>query len=102
MVERRVFSSYPHAQHEWGKVIDVGVHIYKYIYMFVDQMNRTLAIDRNICGRTSRQIYGLALPLLYPEMLSSLSKSRISLFNAHLAVFVRRMTQLRRYRHLVN
>ena len=23
----------PHAQHEWGKVISVGVHIYIYIYV---------------------------------------------------------------------
>ena len=34
--------SYPHAQREQGKVIDVGVHI----YMFVDpKKNHTLAID---------------------------------------------------------
>ena len=43
----------------------------------------------NIRGRTSRQIYRLALPLLSPETLSSSSKSRIFLYNVHLALFVR-------------
>ena len=43
----------------------------------------------NIRGRTSRQIYRLTLLMLSPEMLSSSSKSRIFLFNAHLALFVR-------------
>ena len=42
----------------------------------------------NIRGRTSDQIYRLALPLLSPETLSPLSKSRIFLYNAHLALFV--------------
>ena len=54
---------------------------------------------------TSRQIYILALPLLAPEKLSSLSKSRISIFNAHLTLFVRRMTShnsIGKYCHLVN
>ena len=46
----------------------------------------------NILSRTSRRIYRLVLPLRAPEMLSSLSKSRISIFNAHLTIFVRRMT----------
>ena len=48
----------------------------------------------NIRGRISRRIYRLALPLLSPETLSSLSKCklRIFLFNAHLALFLRRMT----------
>ena len=41
----------PHAQHEWGKVVVVGVHIYIYyiiigIICFVDKkLNRTLAIN---------------------------------------------------------
>ena len=35
--------------------------------------------------------YRLALPLLSPETLSSLSKLRIFLFNVHFALFVRRM-----------
>ena len=72
-------------------------------------LNRTLAINSpfQTC-RTSSQIYRLALLLRTPEMLCSLSKSRISIVNAHLVLFVRRMTQLRshnfigKYRHLVN
>ena len=59
----------------------------------------------NICSRTSRRIYRLALPLRTPETLSLLSKSRISIFNAHLTLFVRRMTShnsIGKYRHLVN
>ena len=46
----------------------------------------------NIRSRTSRRIYRLALPLGAPETLSSSSKSRISILNAHLTLFVRRMT----------
>ena len=42
----------------------------------------------NIRGKTSRQIYRLALPLRTPETLSSSSKSRIFLYNVHLALFV--------------
>ena len=38
----------------------------------------------NVDSRTSRRIYRLALLLRAPETLSSLSKSRISIFNAHL------------------
>ena len=72
--------------------------------MFVDQNKIELYFsDRltfsNIRGRTSRRIYRLALQLLSPETLSS---------NVHLALFVRRMTQLQslnsngKYHHLVN
>ena len=67
--------------------------------MFVDKKNDSYFSDRltfsNIRGRTSRLIYRLALTLHAPEILSLLSKSRISLFNAHLALFVRRMTHIR-------
>ena len=59
----------------------------------------------NIDSRTSRRIYRLALLLRAPEMLSSLSKSRISIFNAHLTLLVRKMTShnsIGKYRHLVN
>ena len=42
----------------------------------------------NICSWTSCRIYRLVLPLLSPEMLSSLSKSRVFLYNVHLALFV--------------
>ena len=73
----------PHVQHEWGKVIGVGVHV---LYMFVGpppKKNFELYFSNrftfsNICGRNSHQIYTLALPLRAPEMLSSSSKSRIS------------------------
>ena len=61
--------------------------------MFVDKkIFESYFSDRltfsNIRGRTSRRIYRLALPLHAPEMLSSLNKSRISIFNAHLTLFV--------------
>ena len=52
----------------------------------------------NIHGRTSRQIYTLAVSLRTPETLSSSSKSRIFLYNAHLPLFVRRMAQLRSHK----
>ena len=48
----------------------------------------------NIRGKTSRKISRLALPLLSPEKFSLLSKLRIFLFNAHCALFLRRMTEL--------
>ena len=59
----------------------------------------------NFHSRTSRRIYRLALPPRTPETLSSLSKSRISIFNAHLTLFVRRVTSynsIGKYHHLVN
>ena len=61
--------------------------------MFVDKKKiESYFSDRltfsNICCRTSRRIYRLALPLHAPETLSSESKSRIFLYNAHLALFV--------------
>ena len=59
----------------------------------------------NVDSRTSRPIYRLALLLHTPETLSSLSKSRISIFNAHLTLLVRKMTShnsIGKYRHLVN
>ena len=59
----------------------------------------------NVDSRTSRRIYRLALLLRAPETLSSLSKSRISIFNAHLTLLVRKMTShnsIGKYSHLVN
>ena len=59
----------------------------------------------NVDSRISRQIYRLALLLRAPETLSSLSKSRISIFNAHLTLLVRKMTShnsIGKYRYLVN
>ena len=93
---------------ERGKVIDRGVHIY--IYMSVvkkkfESYFRDRLTFSNIDSRTSRRIYRLALLLRAPETLSSLSKSRISIFNAHLTLLVRKMTShnsIGKYRHLVN
>ena len=68
------------------------------IYMFVDNkfFLKSYFSDRltfsNIRRMTSRRIYKLALPLCVPDTLSSLSKSKISIINAHLTLFVRRMT----------
>ena len=89
-----------------GYVIGAGV----YIYMFVDGEKIELYFSNqltfsNIRSRTSHQIYRLALPLGAPETLSSLSTSRISIFNAHLTLFVCRMrsqNSIGKYRHLVN
>ena len=75
--------------------------------MFVDQKKFESYFSdsftfSNLRSRTSRRIYRLALPMLDPAKLSSLSKSRISIFNA---LFVRRMTShnsIGKYRHLVN
>ena len=97
----------PHAQRAWGKVIGCGVHIY--ICLWTKKIFESYFRDRltfsNIRSRTSRRIYRLALPLRAPETLSSLSKSRISVFNVYLTLFVRRMmshNSIGKYRHLVN
>ena len=71
-------------------MVGVGVYII-YVYVWGPNIfNRTYFSDRlafsNIRSRTSHRIYRLALPLRAPETPSSLSKSRISLFNAHLAL----------------
>ena len=73
--------------------------------MFVVQKKKQFESYTHIRSRTSRRIYRLALPLRTPETLSSLSKSRISIFNEHLALSVRRMmshNSIGKYRHLVN
>ena len=86
----------PHAQRERGKVIGRGVHIYIYICLWTkkkfESYFRDLLTFSNVDSRTSRRIYRLALLLRAPETLSSLSKSRISIFNAHLTLLVRKMT----------
>ena len=99
----------PHAQRERGKVIGRGVHIYIYICLWSKKKFESYFRDRltfsNVDSRTSRRIYRLALLLRAPETLSSLSKSRISIFNAHLTLLVRKMTShnsIGKYRHLVN
>ena len=96
----------PHAQRERGKVIGCvcGVHIYITKKIFESYFRDRFTFS-NIRSRTSRRIYRLALPLRAPETLSSLSKSWISIFNAHLTLFVRKMTShnsIGKYRHLVN
>ena len=92
----------PHAQRERGKVIGVGVHMF--ICLWTKKKFESYLSDwftfSNLHSRTSRRIYRLA-----PENLSSLSKSRISIFNAHLTLFVRRMmshNSIGKYRQLVN
>ena len=75
-------------------MIGVGVHIIicLYICLWTKKKFESYFSDRltfsNIRGRTSHRIYRLALPLLTPETLSSLSNLRIFLFNTHLALFV--------------
>ena len=97
-----------HAQRERGKVIGCGVHIYIFICLWTKKIFESYFRDRltfsNIRSMTSRRIYRLALPLRTPETLSLLSKSSISIFNAHLTLFVRRMTShnfIGKYHHLV-
>ena len=80
----------PHAQHVRGKVIGCGVHICLWTKKIFESYFRDRLTFSNIRSRTSRRIYRLALPLHTPETLSSLSKSRISIFNAHLTLFVHR------------
>ena len=87
-----------HAQRERGKVIDRGVHnnLLYILCLWSKKKFESYFRDRltfsNVDSRTSRRIYRLALLLLAPETLSSLSKSRISIFNAHLTLLVRKMT----------
>ena len=83
--------------------------IYIYICLWSKKIFESFFRDRltfsNVDSRTSRRIYRLALLLRAPETLSSLSKSRISIFNAHLTLLVRKMTShnsIGKYRHLVN
>ena len=92
-------------------MIDRGVHIYIYIYICLclkkkfESYFRDRLTFSNVDSRTSRRIYRLALLLRAPETLSSLSKSRISILNAHLTLLVRKMTShnsIGKYRHLVN
>ena len=71
-------------------MIDRGVHIYIYICLWSKKKFESYFRDRltfsNVDSRTSRRIYRLALLLRTPETLSSLSKSRISIFNVHLTL----------------
>ena len=96
--------STPTNQFDWSVSRAYVINIY--ICLWTKKKFESYFRDRftfsNIRSRTSRQIYRLALPLCAPEMLSSLSKSRISIFNAHLTLFFHRMMSLGKYRHLVN
>ena len=70
-------------------------------------LNRTLEIDSPFQTLTVGLLveFIVALLLRAPETLSSLSKSRISIFNAHLTLLVRKMmshNSIGKYRHLVN
>ena len=72
-------------------MIGRGVHIHTYIIsLWSKKKFESYFRDRltfsNVDSRTSRRIYRLALLLRAPETLSSLSKSRISIFNAHLTL----------------
>ena len=81
-------------------MIGAGVpYIYIYIYVCGRKiyLNRTLVIDS--------PFQTFAVGLLRSRMLSSLSKSRISIFNAHPTPFVRRImshNSIGKYHHLVN
>ena len=78
---------YPACAARAGRVIGVECIMFvdqkKFESYFSDQLTFS-----NLRSRTSRRIYRLALPLLAPEKLSLSSKSRISIFNAHLTLFV--------------
>ena len=71
------------------------MYIYYRYTCFVDQkknLNCTLAINspfQTFMVGLLVEFYRLVLPLLSPEMLSSSSISRIFIYNAHLALFVR-------------
>ena len=89
-----------------GKVIGRGA-IYIYVCGRKKNLNRTLEIDSPFQTFAVGLLveFRLALPLRAPETLSSLSKSKISIFNAHLTLLVRKMTShnsIGKYRHLVN
>ena len=78
-----------------------------YIYLWSKKIIESYFRDRLTFSNidSTRRIYRLALLLRAPETLSSLSKSRISIFNAHLTLLVRKMTShnsIGKYRHLVN
>ena len=76
-------------------MISVGVHMYIHVFVdkkkfesyFSDDSPFKIFVVRFLVKFINR----LALQLLSPEMLPSLSKSRISLFNVHLALFVQRI-----------
>ena len=73
-------------------MIWAGVHIYVYVCGQKKRLNRTLDIDspfQIFAVGLLIEIYRLTLPLHAPETLSSSSKSKIFLYNADLALFIR-------------
>ena len=83
-------------------------HAYCLSYRFLNNVVITTVIEMlnwlkysmedlvNVLSRTSRRIYRLALPLRAPETLSSLSKSRISIFNDIRPLYFRDQIDLER------
>ena len=78
-------------QHEWGEVIGVGVHIYMYVCIYIcgpKKINRTLAI--NLTFQTLSVDFS---SILWISSTTACSRNAfLNLFNAHLDLFVRRMT----------
>ena len=90
---------------KWSTVVSIYIYICLWSKKKFESYFRDRLTFSNVDSRTSRRIYRLALLLRAPETLSSLSKSRISIFNAHLTLLVRKMTShnsIGKYRHLVN
>ena len=69
----------------------IGAGVHDCVYDPPKSLNGTLAVDLPFQTLAIDYLPNLS-PLHTPEMLSSMSKSRISLFNADLALFVRRIT----------
>ena len=90
----------PHMQHELGKVISVGDRGQK-------KLNRNLAINSLFQTFAVRLLKFIDYLYHCFLQITSLSKLRIFLFNAHCAQFVQRMTELQslnsigKYRQLV-
>ena len=90
---------------KWSVVVSIYIYICLWSKKKFESYFRDRLTFSNVDSRTSRRIYRLALLLRDPETLSSLSKSRISIFNAHLTLLVHKMTShnsIGKYRHLVN
>ena len=84
--------STPTNQFDWSVSRAYVINICLWSKKIFESYFRDRLTFSNIDSRTSRRIYRLALLLHAPETLSSLSKSRISIFNAHLILLVRKKT----------
>ena len=80
-----------HVQCKWSKRIGVGIH------MFV--VKKKFFNDRPTFSNISHRIYRLALPLRIPERFAYRGNQGFT-YNVHLALFVRRMTQLRSHKFI--